>query len=435
MKPLAHTAHYRHSRRGNVRVCSIDALGPSNFDGVWLEGEHGPLDYADIGNLGRACDLWGMTSLARVKKAMDQVDENTINRHPIPGVQGIIVPHINTRAEAEMVVAASKFKNDEFPMGRRGMFLSRQGFGVPDYYMKANHETMAVILIEDIVAVNNLPDILKVDHIDVFHVAFADLAQCVESLRFSPMRRINLLLLLRLIRSSMSIVACWRCVIRSMGYLHDLGNPKVKEVTERAIKQIVSSGRTCGTSPLSLEEAQRHHALGGEHACHVNCRGRTDPPRSCKLISMLLSAPFICENFETTVMHIVLRHSTIFLHPARPHGEAGDDRLLRCGRSYACKTGRLQIVSGVLVVNQEAEVMLGRMQKATHACLEESKRPQMQKILCSKSMYFQSGFMQLREKVCSVVVPITTHHTCIISRLSMIVGYMYKAYGIRRVEQ
>jgi 2-keto-3-deoxy-L-rhamnonate aldolase RhmA len=163
-----------------VSACSIDALGPSNFDGVWLEGEHGPLDYADIGNLGRACDLWGMTSLARVKKAMDQVDENTIYRTLDRGVQGIIVPHINTRAEAEMVVAASKFKNDEFPMGRRGMFLSRQGFGVPDYYMKANHETMTVILIEDIVAVNNLPDILKVDHIDVFHVAFADLAQCVD---------------------------------------------------------------------------------------------------------------------------------------------------------------------------------------------------------------------------------------------------------------
>ena len=50
------------------------------------------------------------------------------------------------KAEAEMVVAASKFKNDEFPMGRRGMFGSRQGFGVKDYFMKANHETMTVIL-------------------------------------------------------------------------------------------------------------------------------------------------------------------------------------------------------------------------------------------------------------------------------------------------
>ena len=56
-----------------------------------------------------------------------------------------------------------------------------------------------------------------------------------------------------------------------MGYLHDLGNQKVKEVTERAIKQIVSAGRTCGTSPLSLEEAQHHHKLGGKHTkCGVD---------------------------------------------------------------------------------------------------------------------------------------------------------------------
>ena len=38
---------------------------------------------------------------------------------------------------------------------RRGMFGSRQGFGVSDYYMKANHETLTVILIEDILAVNS----------------------------------------------------------------------------------------------------------------------------------------------------------------------------------------------------------------------------------------------------------------------------------------
>ena len=53
-----------------------------------------------------------------------------------------------------------------------GIFLSEIACGCA-----ANHETMCVILIEDIIAVNNLADILEVDHIDVFHVAYADLAQ------------------------------------------------------------------------------------------------------------------------------------------------------------------------------------------------------------------------------------------------------------------
>src|SRR5262249_8043761 len=44
----------------------IDQLGPVGADGVWLEGEHGGVDYADLGNLTRACDLWGMTSVVRV---------------------------------------------------------------------------------------------------------------------------------------------------------------------------------------------------------------------------------------------------------------------------------------------------------------------------------------------------------------------------------
>ena len=40
----------------------IDAFGPNNFDGIWLEGEHGWVDASELGNLTRACDIWGMTS-------------------------------------------------------------------------------------------------------------------------------------------------------------------------------------------------------------------------------------------------------------------------------------------------------------------------------------------------------------------------------------
>eukprot|EP01052_Picozoa_sp_SAG31_P009967 SAG31_NODE_534_length_14370_cov_121.217434_7_plen_69_part_00 len=48
--------------------------------GTCPTGEHGPLDFAEMGDLGRACDIWGMTALARVQKSCDAVDENTIYR-------------------------------------------------------------------------------------------------------------------------------------------------------------------------------------------------------------------------------------------------------------------------------------------------------------------------------------------------------------------
>jgi len=102
----------------------IDQLGPLGAEGIWLEGEHGAVDYADLGNLTRACDLWGMTSVVRVMNN----DYATIYRTLDRGAQGIVVPHVNTRPEAEAVVEAGKFA----PLGERGMFTSRQGFGVGD---------------------------------------------------------------------------------------------------------------------------------------------------------------------------------------------------------------------------------------------------------------------------------------------------------------
>jgi 2-keto-3-deoxy-L-rhamnonate aldolase RhmA len=86
---------------------------------------------------------------------------------------GIVVPHVNNKEEAENVVEGGKF----YPVGKRGSFTSRQGIGVKDYHDLANDQTMFIILIEDIIAVENLDSILSVDNIDVFFLASGDLAQ------------------------------------------------------------------------------------------------------------------------------------------------------------------------------------------------------------------------------------------------------------------
>ena len=106
---------------------------PLDVDGIWLEGEHGGVDFADLGNLTRACDLWGKTSVVRVPDN----DYATIYRTLDRGAQAIVVPHVNTRAEAQAVVDAAKFA----PVGKRGMFTSRQGFGVTDYLKTANDQS------------------------------------------------------------------------------------------------------------------------------------------------------------------------------------------------------------------------------------------------------------------------------------------------------
>src|SRR5437870_6359340 len=180
----------------------IDQLGTLDVDGIWLEGEHGGDDYAVLGSLTRACDLWGKTSVVRV---MDN-DYATIYRTLDRGAQGICVPHVNTRAEAEAVVAAAKFS----PIGKRGMYTSRQGFGVDDYFKTANDQSLLVVLIEDIAAIPKLDEIVKVDHIDIFFVAPSDLAT-------------------------------------SMGHIGNMGHPEVQQTIDGALTKIVQAGRVAGT--------------------------------------------------------------------------------------------------------------------------------------------------------------------------------------------
>lgn len=187
---------------GLTNADDIDAFGPNEFDGVWLEGEHGNVNASNLGDLTRACDLWGMTSVVRVNRN----DQGLIYRTLDCGAMGIVVPHVNTKAEAQNVVEGGKFA----PVGHRGMFTSRQGYGVDNYFEVANSQTLLVVLIEDIVAVNNLDEILTVDHIDVFFVAPSDLAT-------------------------------------SMGYIGNHNHPKVQNTIDTALARIQDAGRVAGT--------------------------------------------------------------------------------------------------------------------------------------------------------------------------------------------
>ena len=180
----------------------IDFLGPMGFDAAWIECEHGPVDWDGLGDMTRACDLWGMTSITRVSANEPWLITRTLDR----GAMGIVVPHVNKREAAEQAMQSAKYA----PLGYRGMFGGRQSFGVPDYFHKANDQTMVVVLLEETEALKNLDEILKVDGIDVFFVAPSDLAQ-------------------------------------TMGHIGDTAHPEVQAAIDDAISRIVSAGRTAGT--------------------------------------------------------------------------------------------------------------------------------------------------------------------------------------------
>ena len=194
----------------------VDMLGPSPVDAFWFEAEHGPVDYGHIGDLTRACDLWGKTSIVRVGWNEENIIYRTLDR----GAQSIVVPHMKSRAIADEVVAAAKFA----PIGRRGMWTSRQGYGVDDYLKHANDETMIVVLIEDHDALPELDEILEVDEIDVLLVAQSDFSQ-------------------------------------SMGHIGNPGHPEARAAINETLGRIVASGKVAGTN-VSTDSVGEYVEMG-----------------------------------------------------------------------------------------------------------------------------------------------------------------------------
>jgi 4-hydroxy-2-oxoheptanedioate aldolase len=187
---------------GDYSPDMCEFLGSLGFDAVMGEMEHFTTSWDDIANMSRACDLWGMMSMVRINRN----DPALITRTLDCGANGIMVPHVNTAEEARAVAVGAKYG----PEGIRGQFGGRRSFGVTDYHRQANENVMTTILLEDIVAIQNLPEILKVDGIDVYWVVPGDLAQ-------------------------------------SMGHTGNVNHPEVRAVMDQAIADIVKAGRHAGT--------------------------------------------------------------------------------------------------------------------------------------------------------------------------------------------
>lgn len=196
---------------------TIDFFGPLGFDGFWLEGEHGAVTWDKIDDMARACDLWGISSVLRVYSDEPWVIYRALDR----GVNSIVVPHVNTREQAERVVNAAKFG----PIGKRGIYQSRRSYGIPNYFESANDEILVIVLIEEVQAVENLSEILKVEGVDVFFVAAGDLSQ-------------------------------------SIGYVGQMDHPKVKPVIDGALRQIVDAGRVAGALGLDKPMLERNMESG-----------------------------------------------------------------------------------------------------------------------------------------------------------------------------
>ena len=152
----------------------FEFTGLAGFDFVVLDGEHAGVDPQAARALARAAQAAGITPLARIPAN----DASLVLRFLDAGVEGLILPHCNTAADAEAFVRAAKYP----PRGIRGAASTSRaaGYGFTqtprEHLEQADREGLCLGLIEEPQAVGNLPEILKVEGLDGCFVGAGDMA-------------------------------------------------------------------------------------------------------------------------------------------------------------------------------------------------------------------------------------------------------------------
>lgn len=146
-------------------------MSTTGFEWLTVELEHSPATIETAANCFAIIAASGCVPLARVPW---NTGEN-IKRVLDTGAWGVVVPMVNSRAEAEAVVKAARYR----PIGERsvGGQLHAASFATDgaSYYAKANDEILVVVMAEHVQAIENIDDILSVPGIDAVFIGPNDL--------------------------------------------------------------------------------------------------------------------------------------------------------------------------------------------------------------------------------------------------------------------
>jgi staphyloferrin B biosynthesis citrate synthase len=151
----------------------VEMIGCAGFDFVIIDTEHTLVNPETLENMIRAAEGVDLTPLVRVPEK----NPGAVLQALDAGAQGVVVPHVRCREEAEAAVRAARY----YPEGERSLNGGRvPGFGtlpLPEYIRRANEEVMVVPMIEDREGVGNAEEILSVPGVDMVLEGAADLSQ------------------------------------------------------------------------------------------------------------------------------------------------------------------------------------------------------------------------------------------------------------------
>jgi len=158
----------------------VNVIAAAGLDFVIIDMEHGPHNFQTAEDMIRAAEVENCTPLVRVAKNDGALILNALDI----GAQGVVIPHIESRVDAELAVSYAKY----YPLGERGFspFTRAGGYSlhnVQNHSRTQNEQTFVILVLEGKEGISSLDDILTVDRIenkvDVIYVGAYDLSQAV----------------------------------------------------------------------------------------------------------------------------------------------------------------------------------------------------------------------------------------------------------------
>ena len=202
----------------------VEVIGHSGFDFIFLDSEHTPLGVdANLEHIVRAADVTDTSVILRIKGN----DEHLIRNAFEMGVEGVVVPHLKVKADAELAVKSAKFP----PFGIRGAAaeVRAANYGAGDfdwaeYIKQSNEDTVVIGLAEDKEFFENMDDILSVKGLDMINFGPTDLAMSL-----------------------------------GLSLLYQMDVPQIKEAFEKLISKAKNNNISimCPAAPPTYEQAQK----------------------------------------------------------------------------------------------------------------------------------------------------------------------------------
>lgn len=146
-----------------------------DFDWLFIDMEHNSMSVDSAAQISMAALGAGIAPIVRVPGK----EHYHASRLLDAGAQGIVVPHVDTVAEAERIVAYCKYP----PVGCRSIAGAQPQLGFKtlptgEAMRLVNEETLVVVMLETPVAIANAEAIAAVPGVDVLLIGFNDL--CAE---------------------------------------------------------------------------------------------------------------------------------------------------------------------------------------------------------------------------------------------------------------